>query len=96
MFLEPATPIAPENLLIVTFCGCCSTEPCRSKRCGCKKRDVKYSALCKCQGKCGNGSGTLHETAEDDLELVDGYPDENESDTGNDSDSDTDNDEFES
>ena len=55
-----------------------------------KKRDVQCSALCKCQGKCDNG--TLQETAEDDLGLVDGYPDENDSDTRNDSD----NDEFES
>ena len=34
------------------------------------------------------GNGTLQETAEDDLELVDGYANENDSDTGNDNDND--------
>ena len=30
VFLDSTTPIAPDSLLKVTFCGCCSQNPCSS------------------------------------------------------------------
>jgi hypothetical protein len=61
--LEPAylpsdMPIAPECLMKVTYCGCCSNNPCSTQRCGCKKAEVRCTVLCKCQGKCCNGEPT--------------------------------------
>ena len=38
--LEPTMPIAPNLLLKITFCGCCSAQPCSSNRYSCKKSTV--------------------------------------------------------
>ena len=38
--LEPTMPIAPNLLLKITFCGCCSAQPCSSNRYSCKKSAV--------------------------------------------------------
>ena len=54
VYVEPAIPIAPDVLLKITFCGCCSAEPCSSKNCGCRKATLKCSILCKCAGSCSN------------------------------------------
>lgn len=50
--------VAPDCLLSVTFCGCCSANPCSTQRCSCKKAQLQCTVLCKCQGNCCNGEAT--------------------------------------
>ena len=38
--LEPTTPIAPDVLLKITFCGCCSAQPCSSNKCTAVNRPI--------------------------------------------------------
>ena len=59
--LMPGTPIAPDFLLKLTFCGCDSTNPCASHSCGCKKANIKCSDLCKCSGNCINAASPENE-----------------------------------
>ena len=70
VFLDSTTPIAPDSLLKVTFCGCCSQIPCSSLRCSCKQANVTCGELCKCKGECCNGSAP-QEVHNDDLAVVD-------------------------
>ena len=49
VFLDLTTPIAPDSLLKVTFCG---QNPCSSQRCSCKQANVTCGELCKCKGEC--------------------------------------------
>ncbi|MCP4459020.1 MAG: hypothetical protein GY816_13510 [Cytophagales bacterium] len=77
VFMDPTTPIAPESLLKLTFCGCCSEEPCSSKKCGCRKADVMCCSLCKYKGKC-KSNGVPSAAADDDLAMVDVHMQESE------------------
>ena len=70
VFLDSTTLIAPDSLLKVTFCGCCSQNPCSSLRCSCKQANVTCGELCKCKGECCNGSAP-QEVHNDDLAVVD-------------------------
>ncbi len=76
VFIEPTTPIAPDSLLNLTFCGCSSAEPCSTKKCGCNKAGVLCGSLCKCKGKYK--SNGVSSAAADDLELVEEHPQESE------------------
>ena len=70
--LEPTTPIAPDVLLKITFCGCCSAQPCSSNKCSCKKANMKCSILCKCTGTCCNSDPT-EISSNDDLAVIDDF-----------------------
>ena len=70
VFLDSTTPIAPDSLLKVTICGCCSQNPCSSLRCSCKQANVTCGELRKCKGECCNGSAP-QEVHNDDLAVVD-------------------------
>ena len=35
--LEPITPMTPDFLMKVTFCGCSSSNPCSSQNCSCRR-----------------------------------------------------------
>lgn len=63
--LTPETPISPEFLLTLIFCGCDSANPCVSGNCGCNKGKFKCSELCKCRGTCSNGP-----TIEDEYNII--------------------------
>ena len=74
--LDPITPIAPDVLMKITFCGCSSAEPCKTQNCGCRKNTIKCSALCKCTGTCCNGN---RESSIDALSSIDGFLHEEDS-----------------
>lgn len=93
LFLDPTTPIAPDNLLKITFCGCCCGKPCSTQRCGCQNASVKCGMLCKCKGECCNGA-PLPEEDSGDLAIVDEVNGEDSGDEGNDEDEHLSDDEF--
>ena len=66
--LPPEVLLAPEYLLKVTYCGCCSDNLGQTLKFGCKNCDVRCSALCKCGGTCdGNGiDGRATDSSEED------------------------------
>ena len=70
VFMDSTTPIAPDSLLKVRFCGCCSQNPCSSLRCSCKQANFTCGELCKCKDECCNGSAP-QEVHNDDLAVVD-------------------------
>ena len=47
----------------ITFCGCCSSEPCKTQNCGCRKNAIKCISLCKCTGTCCNGNQEISSDA---------------------------------
>jgi hypothetical protein len=53
-----ATPLAPADLLKLIKCGCCSDNPCSSKRCSCKANGLGCTLFCHCKGEedCKNKS----------------------------------------
>ena len=70
--LENNTPIAPDVLMKITFCGCSSAEPCKSNKCGCRQKELKCSVLCKCTGTCCNSNQDIS-TPSDDLSAIDHF-----------------------
>lgn len=54
--VPPGTPLAPDDLLKVIKCGCCSDKPCATKRCSCKSSGLSCTSFCHCrgQGDCWN------------------------------------------
>ena len=71
--LEPTMPIAPNLLLKITFCGCCSAQPCSSNRYSCKEYSMTCNILCKCPGTCYNSDPAAMVISKDDLALIDDY-----------------------
>ena len=86
VFMVPTTPIAPESLLKLTFCGCCSFAVKnivfrRSVVAGKQTLCVvvyryKCCSLCKYNEKCK--SNGVPSAAADDLAMVDAHPQESE------------------
>ena len=45
------TPLAPADLLKLIKCGCCSNNPCSSKRCSCRANGLRCTLFCHCKGE---------------------------------------------
>ena len=45
--------VAPENLMKLVRCGCCSGQSCKTGNCGCKRHQMACTLFCECGGRMG-------------------------------------------